>query len=109
MSGGFFDYNQHKIFDIAEKIQSVIDRNYVLMTEDELRREFISPETIKSYPDAAYHYSYPPEVIEKFKEGVELLRKAYVYAHRIDWLLSGDDGEESFLRRLNEELNKIKN
>jgi hypothetical protein len=108
MSGGFFDYNQHKIFDIAEKIQSVIDRNYVLMTEDELRRAFISPETIKSYPGAAYHYSYPPEVIEKFKEGVELLRKAHVYAHRIDWLLSSDDGEETFLKRLNEELNNLK-
>lgn len=108
MSGGFFDYQQHKIFEIAESIQSVIDKNGVLMTGSELKDAFVSPEMIKTYPELAYHYSYPPEVIEKFKEGVELLRKAYVYAHRIDWLLSGDDGEESFLRRLNEELNNLK-
>jgi len=43
-------------------------------------------------------------VIEKFKEAVEALKKAYTYAHRIDWLLSGDDVEESFLRKLKEEL-----
>jgi hypothetical protein len=108
MSGGFFDYQQHKIFEIAESVQSVIDKNYVLLTDIELAENFITKESIEYCPDCAYHYAYPPEVIEKFKEGVELLRKAYVYAHRIDWLLSGDDGEESFLKRLNEELNKIK-
>ena len=54
-----------------------------------------------------YHHEYSPEIIEKFKESVELIRRAYVYAHRIDWLVSGDDGEESFLRRLEEELNKL--
>ena len=46
-------------------------------------------------------------VIEKFKEGVELIRKAQIYAHRIDWLLSADDGEENFLRRLKDDLSKI--
>jgi hypothetical protein len=42
------------------------------------------------------------------KEGIEALKRAQIYAHRIDWLLSGDDGEESFLRRLEEELNELK-
>jgi hypothetical protein len=32
---------------------------------------------------------------------------AQVYAHRVDWLLSGDDGEESFLRRLAEDLKNL--
>jgi hypothetical protein len=32
------------------------------------------------------------------------LKAGYIYAHRIDWLLSGDDGEESFNKRLTEEL-----
>lgn len=41
------------------------------------------------------------------KEAVKALRVAQVYAQRVDWLLSGDDGEESFLRRLEEELKKI--
>ena len=41
------------------------------------------------------------------KEGIEILKKAQIYAHRIDWLLSGDDGEESFLKRLEEDLNEL--
>ena len=54
-----------------------------------------------------YEYNYPKEVIDEFKKGVELLKKAQVYAQRIDWLLSGDDGEESFLQRLKDDLNKL--
>ena len=47
---------------------------------------------------------YSPEVVARLQEGVRALKTAYVYAHRIDWLLSDDDGEESFLERLEEEL-----
>ena len=28
---------------------------------------------------------------------------------RMDWLISGDDGEESFLRRIEEDLEKLNN
>jgi len=56
------------------------------------------------WDDRIYYYDYPDEVIEKFKEGVELLRKAQIYAHRIDWLVSCDDGEQTFLERLKEDL-----
>lgn len=107
MSGGHFDYQQHKMFEIAESIQSIIDSNGRLMTDDELKDNFISKEELEKYPEMKYHHEYSPKVIEKFKEGVELIQRAYVYAHRIDWLISGDDGEESFLRRLEEELNKL--
>lgn len=51
---------------------------------------------------------YPPEVVEKFREAECVLRMAYVYAQRIDWLLSGDDGEDSFLECLKEDLRKIR-
>lgn len=51
---------------------------------------------------------YPPEVIERFKEAERVLRMAYVYAQRVDWLLSGDDGEDSFLGRLSADLRKIR-
>ena len=37
-----------------------------------------------------------------------LLKKATIYAQRIDWLVSGDDGEESFLSRLKEDLEQLK-
>jgi hypothetical protein len=46
-------------------------------------------------------------VIQKFREALKILREAEVYAQRIDWLISHDDGEETFLRRLKEDLEKI--
>ena len=89
MSGGHFNYDQHRIKDIADSIQSVIDAN-----EDSSVDEY----------GCQRGRGYPPEVIARMQEGVFALRRAYAYAHRIDWLLSGDDGEENFLRRLKEQL-----
>ena len=40
---------------------------------------------------------------------MHILKQAEIYAQRIDWLLSGDDGEESFHERLKEELEELKN
>ena len=37
----------------------------------------------------------------------ETLRKAAIYAQRIDWLLSGDDDEKSLKERLEEELKEL--
>lgn len=48
-----------------------------------------------------------PEIIEEFKKGLKILKMAYIYAQRIDWLLSGDDGEDSFKKRLKEELAEL--
>ena len=36
------------------------------------------------------------------------MRMAYIYAKRIDWMLSGDDSEESLAKRLDEELRALK-
>ena len=44
------------------------------------------------------------ETIKEFKKGVEYLKIAYIYAKRIDYLLSHDDGEETFHTRLSEDL-----
>ena len=40
----------------------------------------------------------------RFKIASHALKKAATMAQRIDWLVSGDDGEESFLRRWSEEV-----
>jgi hypothetical protein len=45
--------------------------------------------------------------MEQFKKALKTLRQAYVYAQRIDWLLSCDDGEDCFHRRLKIELEKL--
>ena len=55
-----------------------------------------------------YYQDYEPETIEEFRKAIKVLREAAVYAQRIDWLLSGDDGEETFHKRLKEELGKLK-
>lgn len=108
MSGGAFNYGQSRIRDIAEEIEETIRRNGRPKTREELKDEsWRDPKWYEKYPEDLNHYKYPDEVIEKFKEGVDILKKAYVYAQRIDWLLSGDDGEESFLERLKEELEKL--
>jgi hypothetical protein len=77
MSGGHFDYHQYRIREIAESVEDIIQ-----------------------------NYKYPPEVLEKIKEGLDALNKAEIYTQRIDWLVSGDDGPETFLKRLKEDLNK---
>jgi hypothetical protein len=47
------------------------------------------------------------EVIEEFKKGAEIIKLAQIYMQRMDWLLSGDDGEESFISRLKQDKEKL--
>jgi hypothetical protein len=47
---------------------------------------------------------YEEKTIEEFKKGLDYIMKAQIYLQRLDWLFSGDDGEDSFHRRLKEEL-----
>lgn len=94
MSGGFFENDQYRIRQIADSLETVIFNN----GKKRQNRE--------SWEDE-YHYEYSPEVIAKFKEGLKILRMAEIYAHRIDWLLSGDDGEDSFFERLESDLSKL--
>lgn len=95
MSGGKWDYAQYKIDMIAESLESIINRN--------------NPNAENNYDDDDnWNYALSEETIEEFKKGLSILRKAFVYAHRIDWLLSGDDGEEGFHVRLKKELEELK-
>jgi MoxR-like ATPase len=108
MSGGSFQYDQYKIGYIADQIEEVIVKNGVEKTPEDLKQEgWRDPEWYTKYPEDKFHYKYPDEVIEKMKEAVKALKIAQEYAQRVDWLLSGDDGEESFLSRLEENLKKI--
>ena len=92
MSGGHFNYKQWEIQNIADEVEQLI------LTNDS-----------EELDEWGYHKGshFTPETIAEFKKGLTVLRQAYVYAQRIDWLVSGDDGEDSFLRRLKLELEKI--
>jgi hypothetical protein len=62
----------------------------------------------EEFADGKWHYEIDdPEVLEEFKKGLKILKMAAIYAQRIDWLLSCDDGEDSFKRRLKEELDEL--
>ena len=115
MSGGHFDYYQWQINDIANSIEDYI---YGHSIDEEDIEDYIEDhwleEEEKEYIRKNKHtipnrYEFNKETIKEFKKGLSILRKAYIYAQRIDWLLSGDDGEESFHKRLKEELDNLKN
>lgn len=104
MSGGYFNYNQYLIDDIADSIERKLNRQGQEKTKDEL---YGDKEYFEKYPDEKFYYTYPEIVQEKMREAVRQLKIAAVYAQRVDWFLSGDDGEESFIERLAEDLNDL--
>jgi hypothetical protein len=90
VSGGAFDYNQHRIREIYQEIEKVL-------LEQGKKNEW------------GHHYPiYSKRVQNKFKKAIKALKIAEVYAQRVDWLISGDDGDESFLERLKEDLEALK-
>lgn len=47
---------------------------------------------------------WTPETLLEFQNALNYLKIAQIYSRRVEWLLSGDDGEDSFIKRLKEEL-----
>ena len=89
MSGGHFDYSQFRVREIAEDIERLIASN-----DDQTKDEW----------GERRGRGYPPEIIAKFREAAHTLERAADMAQRVDWLVSGDDGEECFLRRWQKEV-----
>ena len=88
MSGGRFDYVQFRFGEIVESIRSTITNN----NSDE-KDEW--GDTIGQH--------LPPDIIAKFTETADAVERAEKMVTRVDWLLSCDDGEDSFRRRWAEE------
>ena len=93
MSGGHFDYQQYRFEDIAEEIEKVIRENDNIGTDE-------SGDCIGR--------GYRPQTLQRFTEAVHVVRRAAEMVQRIDWLLSCDDGEESFHERWEKEVRKRK-
>lgn len=85
MSGGYFDYNQYRLEEIADEIGRLIENN-------------------NKVEDFGFARNYAPETLEKFRETAHALRRASDMVQRVDWLASGDDGEEHFHSRWKEEV-----
>ncbi len=80
MSGGAFDYIQYRIDEVADQLAKHA---------------------------AAEDFQYSNSTRGIFVNTVERLKYASVLLNRIDWLLSGDDGEKTFYKRLEDDLNKV--
>ena len=104
MSGGHFDYDQYRITTIADSIQSELDKQGTKIPKDD---RWHSEEWYKDHPEDLIYPTYSEETQKEFQNAIKQLRIAAIYAQRIDWFLSGDDGEENFHIRLNEELNRM--
>lgn len=107
MSGGYWEYLQYRFTDVIEDIKQLIERNGKEIPIDKLSSQQ-NEEWVNKYPEDKFYTKYPEEVINEFKNAVDIISRAQVYMQRIDYLLSGDDGDETFIKRLEEDLNKLK-
>lgn len=89
MSGGHFDYNQYRISEIADEITRFIETN---------------DDTTMDTWGGTRGRQFPPEVIARFREAAYVLTRAREMAQRVDWLVSGDDGIENFIKRWDESV-----
>ena len=87
MSGGTFDYRDYCLSEFADQIQDLIDSN----------------DHVSEY---GYTRGYSEKTLTEFATAIDLLRRASIYVRRIDWLVAGDDGEDTFHKRLAEKLQK---
>ena len=89
MSGGTFHGGQYGIIDIHETIESYINKQG------------------KKSDYGDIYETFEPEVLKHLEDAIKCLKMAYVYAQRVDYLLAGDDGQETFLERLESDLSKL--
>ena len=96
MSGGHFNYKQYELGHMADEIEQLILDN--------------GSEEVDEYGDrnnGKKSYDYSPETIEAFNYARIALLQAQIYVQRIDWLVSGDDGEDSFHSRLEADFDAL--
>lgn len=77
MSGGTFDYKEFAITEIIEKLEEVLEEQ---------------------------ENDHSENVQMIIQEGIRSLKRAHIFAQRIDWYLAGDDSEEFLFMKLAEEL-----
>ena len=82
MSGGHFTH-RWSLSDIAEEIDKCILTNKIPNEWDEIR-------------------DYPDEVLQKFSETADNLRRLSHQVYLIDYLLSGDIGPDTLLKKWSE-------
>ena len=90
MSGGHFgDYDYYKVDQFADELEVEIENNGKAKENSGYYGE-------KWYPN------HDPDVIDVLREQIPKLRKAAEIMRHIDYLYSGDIGDDGFLLRVKE-------
>ena len=87
MSGGSFNYDQYKIQDVYEEIERIL------------------AEAVDD-PDG-YYGTMSDDVKEDMHSVMCTLMRCKIHVDRLDYLIAGDDGEETYHERLAEDLQKF--
>ena len=90
MSGGRFNdngYVYYKVSQFADELEGEIANNFIK-------------------DDWGYHYGFNDECIEYMKSQIPQIRKIAEILRHIDYLYSGDHGEDSFMERVKEVENE---
>ena len=82
MSGGSFDYTFHHVDDFADGLENRLEKK-----DDEYA---VFDSTI----------TYTPKTIAKLKEIIKLSRKTAKLMKEVEWLFSGDTGDDTFMERV---------
>lgn len=85
MSGGHFEYENYRLSDIGDKLRLSITK------------------CRKGYE----YYEYKEPFLNEMIRVYNLTRELEVLLERVDWVLSGDDGEDTYFERLQEDIADI--
>ena len=95
MSGGAFDYDEHRISNVAEEIERHVLRDFRRTQKHwQTGRDEEVDEIECDTPE------HREAIVAEAKKLVDDLRAIYERCKNLDYLLSGDDGPETFVRRL---------
>ena len=86
MSGGHFCDNSYPYYKVAQ-------------FADELEQEIAANNTVNEYGDK---YNFDPDVIDYLEAQLPKLRKMAEIMRHIDYLYSGDHGDDTFMERVKE-------
>ena len=79
MSGGYWNYVQYRITDPVDDLKNM-----------------------------AVNDDWPKDIRDDMLTCAKLAEEVCLRMHRIDWLLSGDDGVETYRKRLEQDLSRLK-
>lgn len=77
------------------------------MTDEYYWNLFTAEKLEQIVNDAETNREYPKDIIVRLKDGLDIVKAAGIFIRRIDYLISGDDSEEEFKKRLSEEIQEL--